>query len=130
MALAVALDCSFVARGFAADTERLKGLIKAAISHNGFALVDILQPCVSFNTVNTYEWYRQRVYHLDPDHNPMDRTAAFARALEWGPKIPLGVIYRNNRATMEEMVPMIAEKVLVRQDAQIGKIADTLKEFY
>ena len=130
MALAVALDCSFVARGFAADTEHLKNLIKAAVSHKGFSLVDILQPCVTFNTVNTYEWYQQRVYHLGPDHNPMDRTAAFTRALEWDPKIPLGVIYRNDRSTMEERVPMIAEKVLVSQDAQIGKIADTLKEFY
>ena len=84
MALAVALDCSFVARGFAGDMEHLKGLMKEAINHKGFSLVDILQPCVTFNKINTYEWYRQRVYHIEPEYNPENRTEAFKRALEWG----------------------------------------------
>ena len=64
--------------------------MKEAISHKGFALVDILQPCVTFNKVNTYEWYRQRVYRLGPDHDPADRDAAFQMSLEWGDRIPLG----------------------------------------
>ena len=84
MAFAIALDCSFVARGFAGDGEHLKGLIKEAMGHKGFSLVDILQPCVTFNKLNTYEWYQQRVYRLEPDYNPEDRTEAFRRSLEWG----------------------------------------------
>jgi 2-oxoglutarate ferredoxin oxidoreductase subunit beta len=67
MALAVALDCSFAARSFSADSRHLKQMIGAALNHKGFSLVDILQPCVSFNKVNTYEWYRQRVYHIEPE---------------------------------------------------------------
>ena len=109
MALAVALDCSFAARGYAADMEHLKGLMKEAINHKGFALLDILQPCVTFNKVNTYDWFKQRVYHLEDDYNPEDRKAAFAKALEWGDRIPIGVIYRNNRQTFEERVPMIKD---------------------
>ena len=70
IALAVALDCSFVARGFAGDIEHLKGLIKEAINHEGFALVDIFQPCVTFNKINTYDWYRQRVYPIEAGYNP------------------------------------------------------------
>lgn len=130
MALAVALDCSFAARGFAGDTEHLKGLMKEAINHDGFALLDILQPCVSFNEVNTYEWYRKRVYRLDPSYNPEDRKAAFSKALEWGDRIPLGVIFRNHRPTFEGRLPMVAEKPLVRQEFNQKKIEQTMKEFF
>jgi len=129
LALAVAVDCSFAARGYAADTVHLKGLMKEAINHKGFALLDILQPCVSFNKVNTYDWYRQRVYHVGPDHDPEDRNAAFAKALEWGDRIPIGVIYRNRRSTFEERVPMIKDRPLVHQDFDVKKIEATLKEF-
>jgi len=129
MALAVALDCGFAARGYAADTEHLKGLMKEAINHKGFALLDILQPCVTFNKVNTYDWYKQRVYHVGPDHDPEDRMAAFAKALEWGDRIPIGVIYRNNRPMFEERVPMIKDGPLVHQTFDVKKIEATLKEF-
>jgi 2-oxoglutarate ferredoxin oxidoreductase subunit beta len=130
MALAVALDCSFAARGFAADADHLKALMKEAINHKGFALIDILQPCVTYNKVNTYEWYRQRVYHLDPAYDPEDRKTAFSKALEWGDRIPTGVIYRNHRPTFEERLPMIARKPLVHQAFDVTKIQATLKEFY
>jgi len=130
LALAVALDCSFAARGFAGDTEHLKGLMKAAINHKGFALIDILQPCVTFNKVNTYDWYKQRAYHVEQDYNPEDRKAAFAKALEWGDRIPIGLIYRNQRPTFEERLPMIVDKPLVRQGFDARKIEETIKEFY
>ncbi|MFZ3090101.1 MAG: 2-oxoacid:ferredoxin oxidoreductase subunit beta [Nitrospirota bacterium] len=130
MALAVALDCSFVARGFAGDTNHLKELIKEAIRHKGFSLVDIFQPCVVFNKINTYEWYRQRVYKIEPEYNPEDRINAFKKALEWGDRIPIGVIYRNNRPTFEERIPVIKGNPLIRQSYNPSKIETTLKEFY
>lgn len=130
MALAVALDCSFVARGFAGDTEQLKGLIKEAINHKGFTLVDILQPCVTFNKINTYEWYKQRVYRLGSEHNPEDRGAAFMKALEWVERIPTGIIYRNNRPIFEERMPVLKDKSLVKQSHNINKLEQLLKEFY
>ena len=130
MALAVALDCSFAARGFAGDTVHLKALMKEAINHKGFALIDILQPCVTYNKVNTYEWHRQHVYHLGPDYDPEDRKAAFSKALEWGDRIPIGVIYCNHRPIFEERLPMITGKPLVHQVFDVTKIHATLKEFY
>jgi 2-oxoglutarate ferredoxin oxidoreductase subunit beta len=130
MALAVALDCSFVARGFSGDGEHLKELVKEAINHKGFSLVDILQPCVTFNRVNTHEWYRQRVYHLEPDYNPEDRIGAFKTALEWGDRIPLGVIYRNHRPILEERIPVISDKPLSKQTFDNINVDETLKEFY
>lgn len=130
MALAVALDCSFAARGFAGDGEHLKSLIKEAINHKGFALVDILQPCVTFNKINTYEWYRQRVYRIEPEYNPEDRIEAFKKALEWGDRIPIGIIYRNNRPIFEERIPVIKDAPLVKQPFELSKLENTLKEFY
>ncbi len=130
MALAIALDCSFVARGFAGDPVHLKDLMKQAMTHKGFTLLDILQPCVSFNKVNTYAWYKQRAYHLDDSWNPTDRLGAFAKALEWGDRIPTGVIYRNNRTIFEERLPILSDKPLVNQGFIINKIEHILKEFY
>ena len=130
MALAVALDCSFVARGFAGEPEHLKGLIKEAMGHKGFSLVDILQPCVTFNKINTYEWYRQRVYHIEAEYNPEDRAEAFMRALQWGERIPLGILYRNNRPVYEERIPVIKDTPLVRQPFDPSNIGITFKEFY
>lgn len=130
VALAVALDCSFVARSFSGDTRHLKEMIKEAMNHNGFSLVDIFQPCVTFNKVNTFEWYKKRVYHIEPGYNPEDRVEAFKKALEWGEMIPIGVIYRNNRPVLEERIPIVAEKPLVRQGFDKSKIEATLREFY
>ena len=130
IALAVALDCSFVARGFAGDPEHLKELMKEAVRHEGFSLLDILQPCVTFNKINTYEWYRQRVYHVESEYNPEDRIAAFSKALEWGEHIPLGVLYRNNRPVLEKRMPVLRDGPLVRQSFDIEKLETTLQEFY
>ena len=81
MVLAVAMDCSFVARGFVGDVDHLKELMKEAISHEGFSLVDILQPCVTFNRVNTYDWYRKRCYPVDSAYDPNDRVEAFKKEI-------------------------------------------------
>ncbi|MFW6325083.1 MAG: 2-oxoacid:ferredoxin oxidoreductase subunit beta, partial [Desulfovibrionales bacterium] len=69
MAVAVAMEASFVARGFSGETDHLVDLIQQAVRHRGFSLVDIFQPCVSFNKVNTHKWYKEHCYKLD-DHDP------------------------------------------------------------
>lgn len=130
VALAVALDCSFAARSFAGDLEHLKGLIKEAFNHKGFTLIDILQPCVTFNKINTYEWYRQRVYHIEPEYNPEDRAGAFKKALEWGDRIPIGIIYKNRRPVLEDRIPVIIDKPLVKQLFDVAKLKSTMEEFY
>ncbi len=101
LALAVALDASFVARAFTGDVEKTKDILKEAIAHKGFALVDVFQPCVSFNKVNTHAWFKERTYYLDSSHDPSDREAAFRRATE-NERLPLGIFYRNSsRSTFE-----------------------------
>ena len=130
MALAVALDCSFAARSFAGDSSHLKEIIKESIMHKGFSLVDILQPCVVFNKINTYEWYKKRVYHIEAGYDPENRIEAFKKALEWGDKIPIGIIYRSSRPVFEERMPIIKDKPLVKQGFDMSKIDAALKEFY
>jgi 2-oxoglutarate ferredoxin oxidoreductase subunit beta len=130
IALAIAIDCSFVARGFAGDMGHLKELMKASILHKGFSLLDILQPCVTFNKINTYEWYKQRVYHVEPEYNPEDRIEAFKKALEWGERIPTGIIYKNHRPILEERMPVIKDNPLVRQSFDQSRLETALKEFY
>ncbi len=130
MALAVALDCSFVARGFSGDMGHLKELMKAAVNHKGFSLVDILQPCVTFNKINTFSWYKQRVSYIEPGHNPADKIEAFQKALQWGDSIPIGIIYKNERPILEDRIPIIKEKPLVKQSFEPSKIEAVLREFY
>jgi 2-oxoglutarate ferredoxin oxidoreductase subunit beta len=129
--LAVASDCSFVARGFAGEIDHLADLIKAGIQHKGFALIDILQPCVSFNRVNTFKWYSDRVYEIDSDstYDTKDRLNAFQKAQEWGDKIPIGIIYRIQRPTLEEQIPAIADQPLVAQHTNPKVFAELLENF-
>lgn len=96
LAVALAAGATFIARGFAGEPKHLTDLIVRAARHRGYALIDVLQPCVSFNHVNTYDWYRARVYKLDETgYKAGDRIEAFAKCQEWESKIPLGVIYQQ-----------------------------------
>lgn len=106
MSIALGAGATFVARAFAGEPKHMAGLIAQGIQHRGYALIDVLQPCVTFNPINTYDWYRQRVYHLeDGDYDPSDRQAAWVKAHEWEERIPLGVLYRADGVpTYEDQV--------------------------
>ena len=113
LALAIVEGCSFVARSFAGDAKHLGGMMVAALKHDGgFALLDILQPCVSFNKVNTYQWYSDRVKHIDDSHDPYDRSAALDLAFTWGDEIPIGILYRNDRPSFESQLDVLHQKEL------------------
>ena len=94
IASAIALDCSFVARAFVGDVAQSKEIIKKAILHRGFSLVDMFQPCPVFNKQNTYPWFKERTYYLEETHNMRDRVEAFRRSIETD-RLPLGVFYEN-----------------------------------
>jgi len=130
LALAVALDASFVARAFSGDIEQTKEILKEAISHRGFALVDIFQPCVSFNKVNTHQWFKENTYYLDNSHDPHDRGVAFQKAVE-REKLPLGIFYRNDKkSTFEENVGVYRqnkEPLALRKLERKNKLSDLIK---
>jgi 2-oxoglutarate ferredoxin oxidoreductase subunit beta len=106
VAVAVALNASFVARAFSGDIEKTREIIKQAITHKGYSLVDILQPCVTFNRYNNFSWYRNNTDYLDDNYDYLNRSEALKKSLEVE-KLPLGVIYMNksNRTFEENLIP-------------------------
>jgi 2-oxoglutarate ferredoxin oxidoreductase subunit beta len=130
IALAIAAGASFVGRSFAGDIEHLTQLIVLGIQHHGFALIDVLQPCVSFNQKNTYAWYRERVYKLEENGYDSDnKMAALEKAQEWGDKIPIGVIYREEKSTYEERLPALKRGPLVRRELDPMQAEKLMGEF-
>ena len=118
MALALASGCGYVARGFSGQPKHLMKLYVDGIRHPGFALIDVFSPCVTFNKVQTYDWFRKRVYKLEEtDHDPSSFHSAMDRALEWGEKIPIGLLYRNPNAppSLHVQDPGLQSGVLVHQ---------------
>lgn len=106
LAVAISLDAPFVARTFVGNAELTKRVIKEAVAYRGYALIDIFDPCVSFNKINTYQWYRENSYVLPEEYDPSDKAQAMVKAFEVEP-FPLGVIYRKSehKLTLEEQHP-------------------------
>jgi 2-oxoglutarate/2-oxoacid ferredoxin oxidoreductase subunit beta len=130
-ALAVSLDVGFVARSFSGDVELTKELMRRAIEHRGLAIVDIFQPCVSFNKVNTFQWFKEHSYRLSEDYDPRDRAQAFAKAIEEEP-FPLGVIYESDsRPPFEDNLPVYAtsKEPLYRRSRSAGAIKEEIQAF-
>ena len=107
--VALMAGATYVARGFSGDAKGLSALIQKGIEHKGFSFIDVQSPCVTYNKLNTYDWFRERVYNLqDKGHDAGDFGAAVQRAVEWptlGPedKVPIGIFYQNTeRPTYEE----------------------------
>jgi len=109
LAIAISAGATFVARSFSADKEHLKSMIKEAMNHNGYALVDIMQPCVVFNKVNTFKWYKDRIYKLDNSYDYTNKYEALKKAEEFGDGgIPIGIIYKdNNKKSYHEVHPVL-----------------------
>lgn len=112
MAVAIALESSFVARSFVGEKELTKNILKEAILNKGLSIVEIFQPCVTFNRLNTYEWYKENTYILK-EHNPEDRFKALEIALA-GPPYALGVLYKKEKKDFNSYIkrenPMYLEK--------------------
>ncbi len=130
MALALASGATYVARGFSGDVKHMAELIANGIAHKGFAFVDALSPCVTYNKINTFDFFRQRVYKLETSgHDPKDIGAAWQKALEWGDRIPIGLFYTAERPTYEELDGVLANGPLALQPAGLKGREKLLQEF-
>ncbi len=129
IALAISLDVTFVARVFCGDIERTKDVMKQAILHKGFALVDIFQPCVSFNKINTFKWFKDNIYYLQDDYDPSDRVEAFRKSIEEEP-FPIGIIYESDhRSTFEENIGVYKNNntPLYKRDVDFEKVIAAIR---
>ncbi len=114
--MAIASGATFVARAYAGNIPRLKELMLMGARHKGFAVIQVLQPCVTFNKQYTHIFYQKNTYELPSEYDPTDRAAAFAKTLEWGEKqIPVGVFYAVEAPTHEEQLPALQKNSLVGQ---------------
>jgi len=111
IASAITNGATWVARGYTGNIKQLVSLIKAGIEHNGFAILDVFSPCVTFNKVNTYQFFKPRVQPLeDIEHDPSDWKQAMEKAMVWGDVIHTGVFFQtNSRLTLEEQEPVLDE---------------------
>jgi 2-oxoglutarate/2-oxoacid ferredoxin oxidoreductase subunit beta len=131
MLLAIACGAGFVARSFSGRKEHLISVMKQAIEYKGYAMVDILQPCVSFNKVNTFAFYNQRVYELDEDYDSSNKLAAMEKAMEFGDKIPIGVLYREEKPDFHQKNPVLKAGVpLIDINKSPDMLKDIMKDFY
>ena len=128
LAVAIALDASFVARAFAGDVEQTKELMKQAITLRGYALLDVLQPCVTFNHVNTHKWFKEHIYYLDDKHDPHDRDGAFGIATQKD-RFGLGVLYTNpEKLIFEDHLEAYLDdkRPLFQRRVDVDKIAELI----
>lgn len=129
LAIAIAMHAGFVARGYVGLEDHLVDVLVQAIGHRGFSLVDILQPCVSFNRVNTYQWYKDRCKPLPSSYDPTDWEAAIRFSQQWGDEIPVGVIYRNERPPFEDHFSALRKGPLVGQELERGRLAKIMETY-
>lgn len=128
--LAFTVGATFLARAYAGNIPMLVKLMQAAQAHRGFAVIQVLQPCVTFNHVYTHEFYQENTYDLPPDYNSGDKRVAWDKLNEWGLKqIPVGLIYRVNEPTYESQLPQIAKRPLVKVGPRKRDISDLLNNF-
>lgn len=118
-------QATFVARGFSGDIKHLQYIFEEMLKHRGFAFVEVLQPCVTFN--NTYQFYKERVYKLEEtDYKPDNFNAALQKSLEWGEKIPIGIFYKSDLPTYEDLV---LRGLDLFYDRSVRDLKDIVNEF-
>jgi 2-oxoglutarate ferredoxin oxidoreductase subunit beta len=111
------------------EPDHLADLITQALAVRGLALVDILQPCVSFNKVNTFAWYKERARPICPEHDPADWAQAMKLAQQFGDVIPIGVLWRGERTAFSDHYPMLAAGPLARQGTDYAALNEVMHKF-
>ncbi len=131
VALALVSGATYVSRGFSGENKHLAELFAGAIAHKGFALVDVFSPCVTYNKVNTYDYFRKRIYKLETEsgYDASNIELALQKSFEWGDRIPIGVFYRDEQPTYEDGEVALRHGPLVKQQLGLSKeIFDELME--
>ncbi len=130
-ALAISLGATFVSRVYAGDLAKVADMIIRANDHKGFALVDILQPCVTYNKLYTHQFYRENTYWLSEEYDRTNKVVAFEKAQEWDlKKIPLGVLYEEQRPSYEDQIPLLEKGPLtLHQESKARDITLELEKY-
>lgn len=129
LAIAIASGATFVARAYAGDIDKLSELIIEGVNHKGISIIDILQPCVSFNKICTHEFFKENTYYLGVDYDKTNKEKAFSKALEYGEKkIPLGILYKEERMSFESQIDQIKVSLVEKEKLTVN-INDLFKKY-
>ena len=113
---AIMNGATFVARGYSGDVRHLTNLMKQAIQHSGFALVDVFSPCVTFNHDNSHAFFKDRIKRLeDEEHDTRDWQAACEKALAFGDTIYTGLFFQKEAPTLDGSEPVLDEQPLAHK---------------
>ncbi len=129
VALAVLMGANFVARAYSGKPDQLANIMAEAIKHKGLSLVDILQPCVTFNKINTYQWFNERCSELPADYDPYNRETALKTAMEFGDTIPIGIIFKADNPTFEDNFSALEKGPLCAQPLNKENLGNVFKEY-
>lgn len=130
LAFAISQGATFVAQSFAGDIPHMREMIELGMKHKGLSLVNVLQPCVTFNRVNTYQYYLKKSYRVGADYDPTSYSGALVKAIEMDEeKFPLGVIYQTKSKPYHEQVPAYQQDKPLIQIPRISTLHDLVEEF-
>lgn len=121
MEMALTVGAGFVAQSVSSDLKQLTHVIEEGIRHEGFSLINVYSPCVTYNKVNTYDWFKENLVKLedDPDYDPSNRLMAMQKLME-NQGLVTGIIYQNKeRKSYEQLIKGFKETPLNKQDLQI-----------
>ena len=124
LALGIITGATYVARAFSGEPAHMAATIAGGIAHRGFALIDVFSPCVTYNKVNTYAYFKKRVYKVEDDakYDPTNAAGAMERSQEWGDRIPIGLLYKDDQSPSYEDSERVFKKgPLVHQNVRIDK---------
>jgi 2-oxoglutarate ferredoxin oxidoreductase subunit beta len=121
--IAMSAGATFIAQSFSSDLKQLTALIEAGLQHKGFSLINVFSPCVTFNKVNTYDWFKENIVNLDqfPDYDSSNRLAAMTKIMETNGMLT-GLIYQNKeRKSYEDLVTGFQEGGLANQKLELSQ---------
>jgi 2-oxoglutarate/2-oxoacid ferredoxin oxidoreductase subunit beta len=128
IALALCNHAGFVAREFAGHLPALSDRIVQAVNHDGFSLIDVLQPCPVYNKEQDYQWYQDRIKSLAEEHDPTDQSAAITQALRVD-SLPVGLFWQDSRPAYHNQVSTLKNKVLIDKDISQIDLGSLLSEY-
>ncbi|PSP26935.1 2-oxoacid ferredoxin oxidoreductase [Halobacteriales archaeon QH_2_65_14] len=130
LALALASGATFIAQTFSSDSQRHTEVVKEAIEHDGFGLVNVYSPCVTFNDVDTYDYFRDTIVDLgETDHDPTDKAAAREKIVD-GETEYTGIIYQDENSTPWEQREGLDGNMADIPDGAPEDAMDLVREFY
>lgn len=123
MEMALTVGAGFVAQSVSSDLKQLTHVIEEGIKHKGFSLINVYSPCVTYNKINTYDWFKENLVNLadDPNYDPSNRQMAMQKLMEHHGLVT-GIIYQNKeRKSYEELIKGFKEEPLAKQDIMISR---------